>query len=71
MQLTEQDWNKLPPELREQLAREQRPHYGVFFTDEWYEGLDIEVIEDRVFASVVFRWLVGGDNLSIPLTKEE
>lgn len=60
MQLTEQDWNKLPPELREQLARELRlPFWGVFFTDEWSEGLDIDVIEDQVFASVVFRWLVG------------
>ncbi len=57
MNLTEQDFNKLPPELREALTKVTRDHWGMFYDDEWWT--DLEVIEDSVFASVVFRWLVG------------
>lgn len=61
MKLTEQLWNKFDPALREQLAREKRSHYGAFFTDEWYDGLDVEEIEDSVFSGVYLRWLAGRD----------
>lgn len=57
MQLNEQDWNKLPKELREELTQKLRDHWGMFYDSEWWD--DLEVIEDAVFASVVFRWLVG------------
>lgn len=60
MQLNEQDWNKLPESLREELALAVRPNWGMFFDSEWDDKIkDLEVIEDAVFASVVFRWLVG------------
>lgn len=59
---TEQDWNKLPESLREKLALAVRPNWGMFFDPEWDEKInDLQVIEDAVFASVVFRWLVGNE----------
>lgn len=57
MNLTEQDWHNLPENLREQLAKEKRDHWGMFFDSEWWN--DLEVIEDSVFKSVLFRWLGG------------
>jgi len=54
---TEAEYNQLPESLREELAKTLRDHWGMFFDNQWWE--DLEVIEDTVFASVLFRWLVG------------
>lgn len=60
MNLTEQEYNQLPESLREQLARSKREHWGMFYDSEWAENdRDLEVIEDSVFKSVLFRWLAG------------
>lgn len=60
MNLTEAEYNQLPESLREQLARAKRDHWGMFYDSEWAENdKDLEVIEDSVFKSILFRWLVG------------
>lgn len=60
MNLTKQEYNALPESLREQLARSKRDHWGMFYDSEWAENdRDLEVIEDSVFKSVLFRWLAG------------
>lgn len=55
--LTEQTYNQLPESLREEIARNQRDHWGMFYDSEWWQ--DLEVIEDSVMLSIVFRWLAG------------
>ena len=60
MNLTEAEYNQLPESLREELARAVRDHWGMFFDSEWSDEMkDLEVIEDTVFKSVLFRWLAG------------
>ena len=60
MNLTEQEYNALPESLREEIARNQRDHWGMFYDSEWDENdKDLEVIEDSVMLSIVFRWLAG------------
>ena len=60
MQLTKPEYNQLPESLREELAQSKREHWGMFYDSEWDENdRDLEVIEDVVFKSVLFRWLAG------------
>lgn len=60
MNLTEQEYNALPKSLRGELARTLREHWGMFYDSDWDENdRDLEVIEDSVFKSVLFRWLAG------------
>lgn len=60
MNLTESEYNQLPESLREQLARSKRDRWGMFYDSEWAENdRDLEVIEDSVFKSILFRWLAG------------
>jgi len=60
MKLTKTEYEQLPESLREQLARNKREHWGMFYDSEWSENdRDLEVIEDEVFKSVFFRWLAG------------
>lgn len=60
MNLTEAEYNQLPESLREELAQTLRDHWGMFYDSEWIENdRDLEVIEDSVFKSVLFRWLAG------------
>ena len=60
MQLTKTEYEQLPESLREELARTLREHWGMFYDSEWTENdRDLEVIEDSVFKSVLFRWLAG------------
>lgn len=62
MQLTEAEYNQLPESLREELALAVRPNWGMFFYSEWCDEMkDLEVIEDTVFKSVLFRWLAGNE----------
>lgn len=57
MQLSKQEYEQLPESLREELAQSKREHWGMFYDSEWWE--DLEVIEDSVFKSILFRWLAG------------
>lgn len=59
VKLTEQKYNKLPEELREGIAQTMRPHWGMFYDNEWWK--DLEEIEYTVFKSIVFRWLAGDE----------
>lgn len=60
MNLTKQEYEQLPESLREELARSKRDRWGMFYDSEWDENdRDLEVIEDTVFKSVLFRWLAG------------
>lgn len=60
MNLTKQEYNALPESLRGELVRTLREHWGMFYDSEWTENdRDLEVIEDSVFKSVLFRWLAG------------
>lgn len=60
MKLTKEQYNQLPEEVREELAKSKRDHWGMFYDSEWTDrDTDLEVIEDSVVASVLFRWLVG------------
>lgn len=60
IELEREEYNALPKSLRGELARTLREHWGMFYDSEWAENdRDLEVIEDSVFKSVLFRWLAG------------
>jgi len=60
MQLSKPEYEQLPESLREELAQTKREHWGMFYDSEWAKNdRDLEVIEDSVFKSVLFRWLAG------------
>lgn len=60
MNLTKSEYDQLPESLREEIAKTKRGHWGMFYDSEWDENdTDLEVIEDSVMLSIVFRWLAG------------
>lgn len=63
MNLSKPEYNQLPESLREELAQTLRDHWGMFYDNEYWK--DMEVIEDVVFKSVLFRWLAGSKNAEI------
>lgn len=57
IELEREEYESLPETFRDLLAQTLRDHWGMFFDNEYWK--DIEVIEDVVFKSVLFRWLAG------------
>lgn len=43
MKITEQDWNRLPESLRQELAN--RESWGVFKTAEWEDGIGLDTVD--------------------------
>jgi len=60
--MKKEQYNQLPESLKDAIAKEVRQGWGVFFDSEWDDEIkDLEVIEDSVVLSVVFRWLAGNE----------
>ena len=60
IELEREEYYELPETFRDLLALAVRPNWGMFYDSDWTENdRDLEVIEDVVFKSVLFRWLAG------------
>lgn len=58
--MRKEDYNQLPESLKDAIAKTKREHWGMFYDNEWHDEIDdLEVIEDSVVLSIVFRWLAG------------
>lgn len=62
--LKKDQYNQLPESLKDAIAKTKREHWGMFFDNEWSDDIkDLEVIEDSVVLSIVFRWIAGKDSV--------